>query len=979
MKQNRRTFLRNTALAAGALSLSPCSGGSQTLAGAGNPGPGSGPEMASSSAIRRQFLAPSKKYRPLVRWWWPGNDVTDEELRREIGLLDTAGFGGAEIQAFSYGLSPLKLSPAETQRVNGFATDSFFRHVSVAAEEAESRGMFVDYTFGSGWPFGGGDTITPELSAVELRSSHRSVEGPTAFCEKLQIPSISESLVSTGEDPLKDLPEGWATRLKKRTKLVAVIAIRGRDAHWNNNQTPGVGEVLLASGKLDKDTAVVLTSRLHSDGSLQWDVPPGTWQIFVYCSVPTVQKVLAGAGDGPQLVMDHLNAEAFAAHAERVGNRAIPYLGKFFGNGIRAIFCDSLEVQAQLFWCDDFPAEFRRRRGYDLLPFLPVLDVDSHSEPFGTFVDRPIYEMDDLGPQVRDDYRQTVSELITERFYERFNQWAHDHRLLSRTQAHGAPAEVLRIYGEADIPETEQLYDYGCYDFLKMAASAAHVYGRKIVGSESFVWRNGAYRSTPQKIKVAADELLTAGVNAIVYHGSPYIMPQVPPPGWFPFTGLWENQSYSSQINELDSFWPHLAQLNGYITRLQSISQTGDNVASVALYREDRMHSAEEEPPSPKLNQAMMDAGYNYDHINAESLRHCTVQGNMLQTASKARYQVLVLAWVDALSAETAEKLRDFAAAGLPILVVGQVPARAEGFLQNAQMTRRVQDAMRALRSFHTVRVVANLEEFNAALKASAHPGIQFHGDSLPFIQWKIGRMTIYFVRNESDTRQRLNAGFHAEGKPEAWNPWTGEMTPVACERNRDAWAKVDLELPPYASLLLVFDPEQPAEPATKATATLMVKHVQQIGAGGWTLTATGLMSGSKTVTLQRNLRELFDWSLDSELRGFSGRGTYATTFSAPAADKDSRILIDLGNVKDVAEVQVNGKRVTTLLLSPYQADITEFLRPGTNQLEISVTNALFNSMVLQQPRTFCNGDTDNLTGLMSAGLIGPVQLKVLK
>src|SRR6185437_13482537 len=184
-----------------------------------------------------------------------------------------------------------------------------------------------------------------------------------------------------------------------------------------------------------------------------------------------------------------------------------------------------------LYWSDDFLAEFRRRRGYELLPYLPILKMQSYDQPFGEYLDLPIFDMTDLGNQVRFDYHQTVSDIMIERFYGRFNKWAHNHKLLSRTQAHGAPADVLRIYGEADIPETEDLYDKGGYDFLKMAASSAHVYGRSIVGSESFVWPNALYQTTPEKMKLAADELLTAGVNAIVYHGFPYIVPEVAPPG----------------------------------------------------------------------------------------------------------------------------------------------------------------------------------------------------------------------------------------------------------------------------------------------------------------------------------------------------------------------------------------------------------------------------------------------------------------
>jgi hypothetical protein len=122
-----------------------------------------------SDELREDFQNPPKRFRPLVRWWWPGDDVTDDELRREIAALDDAAFGGAEIQAFYKGLNSDTLSHEELQKINGFASYSFFRHVSSAAAEAHDRGLFIDYTFGSGWPFGGGDAISPELAAIELR------------------------------------------------------------------------------------------------------------------------------------------------------------------------------------------------------------------------------------------------------------------------------------------------------------------------------------------------------------------------------------------------------------------------------------------------------------------------------------------------------------------------------------------------------------------------------------------------------------------------------------------------------------------------------------------------------------------------------------------------------------------------------------------------------------------------------------------
>jgi len=962
-------------LASTAAALTKFTGRAHALAGAGSSPEDQVAEGGSGSAsIRQQFLLPEKKYRPIARWWWPGNDVTEEELRREIGVLDKAGFGGAEIQAFNKGFAIEAMPEAEQRRVNGFATPPFFENVAVAIDEARKHGLFIDYTFGSGWPFGGGFDTTPELASIELRWAHMTVAGPAKFRERVQVPSIDDGAPANPPAWLKGLPDGWAERMRKRTKLVAVVAARGSDARWEWNQGGGRQRSAVKSGQLQTGTQVDLTAQLDSDGLLSWDVPEGTWQLFVFCSVPTGQHVNAGAGEGPQFVMDHLSSEAFAAHAKRVGDDAIPYIGKYFGDGLRAVFCDSLEVGANLFWSDDFLAEFKRRRGYDLLPYLPILKVQSYFEPYGVFVDRPVYEMAVIGGAVRHDYRQTVSDLMAERFYGQFNRWAHEHKLLSRTQAHGSPTDVLRVYGEADIPETEDLFGNGGYDFLKMAGSAAHVYGRNIVGSESFVWSNAVYETTPEKVKVTADELLTAGVNAIVYHGFGYIMPEVPAPGWHPFSGRFGEGNYSSQFNELNPLWPYFAPLNDYMARVQYLSQAGTNVAAVALYRNDLTHGADEAPPVPQLNQALMDAGYNYDHINVDSLLRCTLRGKILTTQGGAEYQTLVLPALDMIDAALAEKMQSWGSAGLPILFAEHMPTRADGLEENAQ---RVPSAMEAMRGLPNVFVAADRAGLVTMLGRAAEPNVRFRGEALPFIQKRIGKMNAYFLRNETDTARQLIAEFQAQGTPELWDPWAGRTTPMAGTRREGTWTAIDLDLEPFGSALIVFDPESDGAAVATAKQPGKLKRMEPIGAGGWKLVATGLVPSGKTAEIRRDLPTLVDWSLDSELRGFSGRGVYTTTFTV-AADASSRLILDLGTVRDVAEVTVNGKHVATLLLRPYHVDITDFAQTGENALEIAVTNTLYNAMALRDPLAFHPGPVENPSGLMSSGLIGPVEMKVM-
>jgi hypothetical protein len=200
----------------------------------------------------------------------------------------------------------------------------------------------------------------------------------------------------------------------------------------------------------------------------------------------------------------------------------------------------------------------------------------------------------------------------------------------------------------------------------------------------------------------------------------------------------------------------------------------------------------------------------------------------------------------------------------------------------------------------------------------------------------------------------------------------------MAGTRRKGGWAEIELDLEPFGSALIVFDPESSGADAAAVQQPGKLKRIEPVGAGGWKLTATGLVPSGKTAEIRRELPELIDWSLDSELRGFSGRGVYTTTFTV-AADAGSRLILDLGNVREVAEVSVNGKHAATLLLRPYRVDITGLVHPGENALEIAVTNTLYNAMTLRDPRAFHPGPTENLSGLMSGGLMGPVRVKVME
>lgn len=926
-----------------------------------------------TSTVAQQFQNPAKTYRPMVRWWWPGGDVTDAELRREVALLDQANFGGAEIQPFVIGLH--SDMPAETRkRVDDYLTPTFYAHVRAALEEARDHGMWMDYTFGSGWPFGGAGVITPELSAVELRSTHESIRGPVHFHARLPTPQLGEDI--TGN---RDLSPDWLQRFQKREKLVAVVAIRGEVPQFYQSQSPDEQQAERSPGQLDAGTSIILTSHLSTDGTLDWDVPPGTWQVFVFKELPTGQQLAGGTGTGTQLVLDHMSRQAFDVYAKRVGGTAKQYDGQFFGHGLRAIFCDSLEVQANLYWNEDFLNEFRKRRGYDLTPYLPILKVSGFGVPYGASpVNLPVYDISGIGDRVRQDYWQTVSDVMIENFYSPFIQWAANNNLLSRVQAHGSPTDLLRVYGESSIPETEDLYDNGRYDFLKMSSSAADLYGRKIVSSESFVWRGKAYQNTPEKIKRFADELLTAGINEIIYHGFPYEYMDRPEPGWHPFAA---NGSYSSHMNQHNAFWPYLPRLNEYITRVQYISQAGTTVVPVALYRGlfayDSIGPA---PQEPEIATRMMAAGYNYDHIDAYVLLHSKVVGRKLISPGGEAYSVLILPYQKTVTAPVADQLTTFARQGLPIVFIGSTPL-AEPVATDGQLpTAAPTNSLAKLLTEKNVHAASNPSDTVKVLVTEIQPNLLFDGEPVPFIEKRIASLDIFFLRNPSSAGKLVTADFRAKGTPEIWDPWTGEHHPFTQFQQRAGTLHARLDMDPYGSALLVFDPAaKPVKPSAFASRTLSPTAQLDIGQNGWKFHGVGIGPGSQTETIDLDLPALVDWTSIDKLKNFSGRGQYTTTFDVPAGylAKHPHILLDLGDVKDVAEISINGKSGPVLLLRPYRADVTALLHAGENTLQVTVVNTQYNALSARgADRNFIPGPTDTADDLVSSGLMGPARLE---
>jgi hypothetical protein len=974
--------------------------------------PSSRPEK-SGDALRASFENPPASARPMVRWWWPGGDVNDEEISRELRIIKDAGLGGVEIQSFKDGLNPAPTAEV-ARRVDSFLTPEWFHHVKYAIEEGGRLGLDVDLTFGSGWPFGGPYIPLP-LAAQKLLVHEIVLTGPTAFYGL-----FPGAPLATGE------------------KLVAVLAARGslpvhgrRKPQEFSDSVPV--DIVTSSGKIDIASVTVLTQHVSEDGSLKWDIPAGQWVLFSFIQAPTLQTVEGGAGIGTQWVLDHLKRQALDRQIEAVGEAGKRYFGEDFGKSLRAIFCDSLEVTAEsMYWTDGFLSEFQKRRGYDLTPYLPLVKHPGESDPGEEYPSLPFFDDPEIGERVRHDYWVTVSDLMIDNFYQPLTDWAHGNHLKVRIQAHGAPADLLKIYGQADFPETEVLYADGRYDFLKLASSGGHLFGKNTISSETFVWRDHPYEITPELMKTTADELFSAGITRIGYHGFPYEYMDRPDPGWFPFSTQYElTYTFSEHLNFHNPFWPYLKPLNDYMARVQALSQSGHSISRVALYSHRLYYPSwmpvDEDYP---LEYSLMANGYNFDFINEDTLLHyATVENHELHTPGSV-YPSLVLRNETRISLPLAEKLQEFARAGLPIVFAEHMPAEEISFKDYSRNGEQIQKIMRELtaaqstssgsaspQTHGSVRLVADATAVPRVLQAELNVGPNLYfatpEPQIFFQQFDVAGVSFFFFRNPLAESQEFRVTLPAGKRiPEIWNPWTGEIAQAPVYRSDRGSVTFEVHLDPYGSQLVGLAESSEQEHAVHTTfpkierasgglvgvTTEPGSYRTEFNDGkdrvslvpekdiplaltlgpDWDLNLVGNDKDGKQWSEQIHAAPLRDWSLSQNLRYFSGQGHYGLDVQIPQPylRPGLALQLDLGEVHDVAEVWINNTRVDSLIMRPYRVDVSPYLKVGNNHFEIVVTNTLRNRLVgdgasgdphfvMFQRRVF----------FMPSGLIGPVRL----
>lgn len=732
----------------------------------------------------------------------------------------------------------------------------------------------------------------------------------------------------------------------------------------NTKMTKGTNDVVATNDIID------LTGKLNEDGVLNWTAPAGEWKVvrFGYSLMGINNHPASPEATG--LEVDKLDPVAITNYFNNYLDQYKDATGGLMGSkgGLQFMVTDSWEAGAQN-WTANLPAAFQQRRGYSIIPWLPVLTGQ-------------IIKSAEESEQFLFDFRKTLSDMVSEYHYDGLTKILAAHGMKRYTESHedgrALIADGMEVKRTAAIPmaalwtpnafinqndQTKHTVD------IRESASVAHIYGQNLVAAESLTALGiggTAWAYHPENLKPSVDLELANGLNRFVIHCSPHqpVDDKIPGLGLGPF-GQWytRHETWAEQAIA----W------NAYISRSSYMLQQGKFVADIVYYYgEDNNITSLFGKKPPAIPE-----GFNYDFINADALINVLkVKDGKLITASGMSYCVLVLdSNATRMSLPVLRKINALVKAGAT--VTGVKPTTALGW---ADATDEFNKLVNDTWSPSNAKVT---EEKSLSNVLNIAPDFTYTkpqaSTKILYVHRKTNDRDIYWVNSRTSDVQDLEATFRVEGKiPELWFAETGKTEPLSYSVANGA-TKVKLHMEPNDAFFIVFK-----DKATKTVVELPALKVKELAtiSGEWDIDFQ--KSRGAPASIKVNELTSFTKNADAGVKYFSGTATYTKTITAPVDwfKKDEELWINLGEVKNLAEVIVNGKSLGILWKKPFRVNITTALKPGENTVLVKVTNLWVNRLIGDAQPNVTNKITYTTmpfyqanSPLQPSGLLGPVQI----
>jgi hypothetical protein len=940
-----------------------------------------------TDTLLRSFVSPPESAKPRVYWWWLFNRVDREGITRDLEEFKAKGISGVNLICTG---GYAGKAPLPGVKFLGEEWRELFRH---AVRESKRLNIEMGFNLAGGWTMMG-PWVTRDNAMKKVVSSEVRVSGPAKFSAML---------------PQAEMVDGYYHDI-----LVQAF------------------KVLNNTNEIESKTLIDLTEKLEPNGHFEWDVPEGKWVIlrtgYTLTGHPWSKWHAYPEGDtfqgGEGYEIDYLNTASLDDHFSHLGKLVFEEAEKAGGH-LDYLWSDSWEC-GKLTWTQDFPNQFSRFRGYDLKTYMPVLA--------GYTVINA-----EISARFRDDFDRTIQDCIAENYYGHFADLCHQNGMKVGNEAGGPndipPQDVLKNFGRCDILSGE-FWVNGHFNSpdgynrnrglrlnLKQTATAAHVYGKPEAEAEAFTqqeqdrthWSLG-----PSDLKPYANDAFCEGINRLMLHQATCQPPSDGKPGYEFCAG----QHFTPNI----TWWEQSPAFFTYLSRCQYMLQQGKFIGDVCFFLGER-------PPllaPPKYLIPSLGSGYDCDYCNAEVLiTRMSVKDGRIVLPDGMSYRLLVLQNCtstspeickevgsyqnltvspvpsDAMSVEVIQKIRELVNMGAT--VVGSPPEISAGLKNYPKCDEQVRKIAadiwgdldgktRTERRVGKGRVIWGKTPREILIADGVVPDFTFSGqderpEQFDYIHRTCRGTEIYFVINRTNQHEISDFTFRVAGKqPEIWDAVTGKTRMAKAFHQANACTTLSLELDAFTSYFIVFRKPIAIEAIGQAEKNFP-ELVERCELNGTWKTTFDPKWGGPVAT---EFPELISWTKRSEegIKYYSGKANYQKTFDlnlyADGNKKDmhryGRLFLDLGDIKNVAEVRLNGKNLGILWCAPWRVEITDVVKPTGNVLEIDVINLWANRVIgdLNQPidkkvaKTHDAFRFDMLRGntpLLDSGLIGPVKI----
>jgi hypothetical protein len=679
----------------------------------------------------------------------------------------------------------------------------------------------------------------------------------------------------------------------------------------------------------DKGDVVEITDKIAADGSVEWTAPDGDWHVYAISQKLTGRRVKRAAPGGDGWMLNAFSVRAIENYLQRFDEAFADYDGSV----PRAMYHDSYEYQGN--WADDLFAEFEARRGYRLQDHLPALQGKASADEVA---------------RVRTDYNETLSDMHLA-YIKTWVQWVHGKGCKTRDQAHGSPSNLLDTYAAADIPETEMFNKDRDVFVSKFASSAAHVMDKRLVAAETGTWLADHFTVTLGQMKTLVDLLFLSGVNHVVYHGTCYSPPDDPWPGWLFYA--------STEMNSRNAIWRDVPALNAYITRCQSVLQSGKPDGDVLVYWP--IHDFWHQRSAMKINfsvhtrwqantafravvERLWERGFQFDCISDRQLAHARASGGAVEMPG-ATYRTLVIPSGTVIRETTMQAVLQLAASGATVVFDGRIPDDVPGLGNLDQRRTKLRGLLASLelqpadgmKRGHVgsgqVIVADNVCDALSAAGVKREEMVDHSG--VQFVRRRHNGGCHYFIVNSGQTAVDAWSPLATDLKSAVlMDPMTGNCGVSTVDLKNADRPRVHLQLSPGQSCIVrTFCAETIEGPRWT--------YLEETGEpvelrGKWSVE---FIDGGPKLPQPFTTENLGSWTTsdDPEAQRFAGTARYTLAFDAPRREAEAWQL-DLGDVCHSARVTLNGKHLGTRINAPYRVHVDSLRKTG-NVLEVEVTN----------------------------------------